>query len=551
MNDEKSANPEEILKLLYHTSSPSYFRLLPKKALQPSLLKAIEEIDDLNILFHFIPLLFVKNQQVSEIARQKISELLECFPLSRLSGLDEKIRKLYYSNYFKVAEKYWFDLSPHLLDELSCDSMKNLAAIKILCCHPNGFIRSNAIKSLVNLSLIDALPFLILRANDWVDEIRKFCSATLFNLIDNNKASLLIENLPLIKQLKNKGRYDQIKLIQKIESALITDCQAVLFETLESRETIVSRYAFSILENSKKLIEKLLSETINNKDIIIKFSAFNLAKNELNSEQFFVYLVKLCNDKFMPIRKKVLYEMIELYPKQAIGFLEKGLLDRSYSIRSLCRFYLKQRGIHAFTSYYINALNNQEITATLLVGLSESGNKTDFELIRSFMGTKNPSLQAAIIVAAFKMKPDDWENIIKNLLENPSPLILKTFVNCMTVFPESYSLTELIELVYRRKVPLYVHYFLKIISCLSYDRWIVLNFILDELILIEGDETKLLFEKYLVQWINHNSPNKNFVHLSVEESVITSDKLSKIIAMNPTHLIYQNLKANIKNFLSP
>ena len=376
----------------------------------------------------------------------------------------------------------------------------------------------------------------------------------LYSIIRNEIIFPFVESLLLLKQLKIKRRYgftcDRIQLIQKIELALATQCSDALFKKINSHEVIIARYAFAILANFDSKIEQLLIATVNNKDLIIKVNAFNLANKHYGSNQFLIYLNKIKDDKLMPIRKMALYAFIEHYPHQAKGFLEHALLDRSRSIRNISRYYLKQQGINEFSNYYKDALTRQNKTIKLaILGLSESGNGHDFIYIRPFI-TKNVSiLNAAIINAAFKMQPVDWKNVITQLLSNPEPATLKSFTNCLLENQESYTFEEILELIYKKNNLMHIHYFIRILSNGHYDKWMVLGFILCELEMITDHGIKVLLEKYLHTWIYHNSPNKVFTRPCHEKLNKCLEKTANLLKNNPINPLYKQLLENIKCFI--
>jgi hypothetical protein len=252
----------------------------------------------------------------------------------------------------------------------------------------------------------------------------------------------------------------------------------------------------------------------------------------------------------MLIRKMVLYAVIEHYTYQAKGVLENALLDRSCSIRNLSRYYLKQQGISEFSDYYREALTGQDKTIKqAILGLSESGNKPDFKYIRPFISERSSRLNSVILNAAFKMQPDDWKNVISQLLSNPDSATLKSFANCILENQESYTFEEILELVYKKNNPMHIRYFIKILSNGHYDRWVVLNFILCELEMITDHDIKVVLEKYLHTWIAHNSPNKVFTRPCHEKSKMYLDKVNTLIKDNPTNSIYWALLWNIECFI--
>lgn len=550
MNKVTNENLEKILGSLYHICKLSVFDL----SQSPILLKEIEEITDPNAIYSFIPLMFVKNKTVSRVVNQKVNALFNTIPLDLLSKIDENIRN---SNYLKNNEQifeYWYGLKPSIVDSYKSHSIEFSIILKTLSCHPNGYIRYEAIKTLAKNNIQDAIPFLIIRANDWVEEIRILCLDILNSITRNEITCHFVESLPLLKQLKTKGRKvhmcDRIELLRKIESLLASQCSDALLKKVNTCNIISARYAFDILTNDDSKLERLLTITLNNRDILIKIKAFNLAYKWYDPNQFLIYLNKIKNDKLMPIRKRVLYAFVEHYPHHSKNVLEDALLDRSRSIRNLSRYYLKQQGISEFSSYYRDALaKNDETIKLAILGFSESGNKHDFKYIRPFITKNISALNAVIIKAAFKMQPQDWKKVISQLLAHPEPANLKSFARCISENYESYTFEEILELVYKKNNPMSIRYFIKILSNGHYDRWMVLNFILCELEMVIVQDIQVAFEKYLHTWIQHNSPNKVFIRPSYEKLKVCLDKTSNLQKHNPTSLIYKELLENIKNFM--
>ncbi|MCC5013897.1 MULTISPECIES: HEAT repeat domain-containing protein [unclassified Legionella] len=555
MNKVTNINLEPIVDSLYHLCKPSLVNLFRSSVLKAGLLKEIEEITDPNAIYPFIPLMFAKNRMVSKLANEKVHALLNQVPLHLLSKIDEKIRNSNFSKHYNQLSEYWYNLKPSIVDSYRGHSTEFVVILKSLCCHPNGYIRYKAIKTLAENSIAEAIPFLIIRANDWVEEIRILCFSTLNRLITKELIDHFIELLPLLKQLEIKTRkehlFDRLELIRKIESLLASQCSDALFKKINSQEIIIARYAFAILAKADSKIEQLLTTTLNNRDIVIKVNAFNLAQDQYDSDQFLIYLNKIKDDKLMPIRKRVLYAFIERYPNQAKGILEQALLDRSRSIRHLSRYYLKQLGISEFSNYYRDAINRQDKPIKLaILGLSESGNKDDFRSIQPLISKNISQLNAAIIRAAFKMQPEGWKSMITHLLSNPDPASLKSFANGLLEYQESYTFEEILELVYKRNSLMHIRYFLRLLSNGYYDRWMVLNVILGELMLITDPNIKVLFEQYLHTWIHHNCPNKIFIRPCQETSNTCLDKASNLLKHNPTNSLYKELLENIKCFIN-
>jgi len=551
MKNTANTKLESIIDSLYQTCKPSVFNLFQHTAMEPSLVKEVESLDDPNALYSLIPFMFVKNKIVSRLARNKINSLLDAAPIHHLNKIDERIRRGYFSPDYPEMTKYWYNLTPRIVDAQNSDSTEHLACLKILCCHTNGYIRYKAIKSLTEKSIQDGIPFLIIRLNDWVDEIRSACLIAVNDILKKNEEICrFVDYLPLLNQLKTKGRYDQVQLAKQIELTLVNKCIDKLFTKINSKEIRSARYAFTIIANSAPLLEELLRYTLDHKDIIIKLRAFELAKKQYDPEKFLTYLNKLKNDKLMPLRRNALYAFVEYYPVQSKNILEHALLDRSRTIRNLSRCYLKKQGVSDFSNYYKDALvKHSQTLKPAILGLSESGSEDDFSYIRPFLKNDNVHLNAAIISAAFKMHPEDWKDIVCDLLSDPDPATLRSFANCILEKPNSYSFDEVLNLIYKKSSPMHVRYFIKILTYGQYDRWASLNFVLSELVKLRDKDIKIAFEDYLHRWIYRNSPNKVFVRPSNDESRQCLEKATHLLKDNSNNQLYKALLGNIKRFI--
>lgn len=522
--------------------------------MNPSSLKKIEDTIDFNVMYSFIPLMFVKNETINRLATEKVNAILNTIPLHFLNKIDEKIRKSNFSKHYSQIIEHWSNLEPSIIDFHKDHSIESFTKLKILCCHPNGHIRYQAIKTLAENSIKDAIPFLIIRAHDWVEKIRVLCIDFLNHIIKNELIYHFIESLPLLAQLKIKERaehrFERIQLITMIESILATQCPDILLRKINAHEIIISRYAFTILAEADSKIEQLLTATLNSTDIIIKINAFNLASKRYDHANFLIYINKIKNDKLMFIRKIVLYALVEHYPHQAKEALEEGLFDRSHSIRNLSRYYLRQQGICDFSNYYREALIKQDKTIKqAILGLGESGKRQDFRYIRPFINKNSLTLNASIIDAVFKMQPKDWKNIISQLLSNPDSAILRSFTNCLSENQGSYTFAEILALVYKKNNLMHTRYLIRILSNGHYDRWDVLNFILRELETITDHDIKVIFEKYLYTWIHHNSPNKIFTYPCHEKLKTSLYIANNLLKDAPTISLYKELLENIRCFI--
>jgi len=94
--------------------------------------------------------------------------------------------------------------------------------------HASGFRRENAVRRLGMLGNSLAIPHLIVRANDWVPEVRSAAREALSNLPRTGNGEAFVASLPAIMHLQTCTRDDHSRLlraepVEQIYSRALTD----------------------------------------------------------------------------------------------------------------------------------------------------------------------------------------------------------------------------------------------------------------------------------------------------------------------------------------
>jgi len=147
--------------------------------------------------------------------------------------------------------------------------------------HWNGYKRENAVRRLGMLGNPIAIPKLIVRANDWVPQVRNAARESIEKLLMNKNAEAFVYSLPDIYHLQDCGRDNHNTLIDKIERFLTrTENRKYLISSIEMDEPSIARNALKLcIENS--LIEKykLVSICFEHNDVIVRNIASDLMQD--------------------------------------------------------------------------------------------------------------------------------------------------------------------------------------------------------------------------------------------------------------------------------
>ena len=91
-----------------------------------------------------------------------------------------------------------------------------------MCEHRNGYRREKAVRRLGMLGNPLAIPKLIVRANDWVPQVRTAAREAILQLAVHNNAEVFIQCLPELYHLKKCRRYNHNRLIKSVETFLLS-----------------------------------------------------------------------------------------------------------------------------------------------------------------------------------------------------------------------------------------------------------------------------------------------------------------------------------------
>ena len=142
--------------------------------------------------------------ETADAALQALSQLWSAATARQYSQLDQELRAG--GVWSPVARGAWWQLSlAAALGGLPASGDLRTVGLGVLACHPSGHIREAAVRELVGAPLGASLPFVLIRANDWVRQVRVIAYARLLAL-DEADCESLAPLLELVEQLASQGR---------------------------------------------------------------------------------------------------------------------------------------------------------------------------------------------------------------------------------------------------------------------------------------------------------------------------------------------------------
>ena len=532
----------ELIRQAYKHAARRFF--INKKA-EAELLSRLNLITEPSTIPLLLPLVFSHNKKLAETVAGTIHKIVIKIPVDTLESLDEMIRRV--ADYYNQS---WNQITANQVKSLNFEKPICNTICVLLCSHHNGYIREQAIKGLLpGFSELNT-PILLIRANDWVDKIKILASARLIEFIDDNKINSFIPSLNLIAKLYQKERYDHSILIGIIESQLIEKCYDKLLLTVASHSNRkISRVAFKIAAKNISRIPQLIQASSQSPDIINKLEALNVANQHLSDDKFFEFLSRCLVDKSSIIRRKCMHIYLGKFPKKIKHILINTLFDKSFSLRELARFYLKDSNSNIRKIYQEAFINKNKPLHIAIMGLAEVGKGDDFKLIEGHTHDSALNVREACIYAIFKLKPDNKQKLILDQLPSSEPKILKVVFEGLIKNSDDFDIDS-IEKVFCQPGDFYSKMlFIKIKIAIIKDRWSLIDYMLDHIQKVENDKIKLFLEHKISRWIIVNSPNKIFTRPRRDFLISIIEKVDQLILQDNNVDLYNALQKNITCFI--
>lgn len=200
-------------------------------------------------IIDIIPFILATNPAVATVAAKAVHKLILGTTTDELVWLDHVLRKKF--SYWGHYLYEWHKLSPDDLGKLERFEDASVSLLEMASFHQSGYVREEAIKRLALITSGAELQFLLLRANDWVANVRDATYDAIRSRLKPDYARHFIRTLTLVSRLEKAGRYDHKPLVQAIYQLLQSEeCRTALLESLEAEDRFIRRACFKLALNS-------------------------------------------------------------------------------------------------------------------------------------------------------------------------------------------------------------------------------------------------------------------------------------------------------------
>lgn len=374
-------------------------------------------------------------------ARLWAERILQRTPPHELLRLEQEVRyrtrsgAAYYSS--DMAGSPWRRLDGAGLLRASMEPLGHLV-VRMASFHANGFLREEAVRLLDGESGGDALPFLLLRCNDWVPAVQRRAQIAVENRIDKTHASHFLRSHVLVEQLAAQKRNDLQSLHQRIKELLRSRAaEPARRAAFSDADRHVRRAAFVLsCEADDVDLRSVIVEGLKSGDLWVRVFSARTARARLYGAALREVLGQARGDRSAPVRREALLGFIEDHPE-----LRQSLLDPCSSLREMVRFYLRRKANLDFAAIYraeleqLSASTNQSgLTSrlvTAIAGLGESGSANDADLVEMYTIDARPRVRRTALLALARLDGENRLATLSAALSDDSPRVARTALHAL------------------------------------------------------------------------------------------------------------------------
>ena len=337
---------------------------------------------------------------------KEIHEIVSELPPLDLASLDQRVRGYGAYSYYHLND--WQNLRPSDVTRLA-QSKFAVSLVGLASFHYSGYVRETAVGELAAQRTGKELPFLLIRLNDWVSQVRDTAAQAVRARIEPPYAVHFLANIRLVLRLRACGRVDK-QFVDDVCSLLKRpECKEVLQAGMASKDKTIRRISFKLAaEADPSTRSSIIRAVMTDPDAVIRSWAVRHFLPDVTPDELPSVIEPMLSDRFMPVRRDALWAVATKRPDLAGEPLRRALLDSHISMRETARQFLSVAGIPDARQFYVEAIERgadaQRFAA--ICGLGESGKASDVPLLSAGLSSSQPRLRRAAVYAMGKLDAD-------------------------------------------------------------------------------------------------------------------------------------------------
>ena len=384
-------------------------------------IKALRDGDRSRI--SWILCVFSENHDQSKLMAAKVlRETLDSLSFDDIVRVDEQIRQTT-SMEWSIN---WRDLNINNFFTTQMDEQDKRALTIFASFNPNGFIRERAVKLMQNYD--GTLPYIILRQNDWVLQVRQAASVAFTYRLQRLSDGEILAALPFAEKLKWSSRGSRSEYTNRFFEVLTApEHLADLMSGLESNNLRTRRICVNALFGvTPPKIDLAFERMTHDPEPFLRATVFRrlsgLGQDIGDSIEVFL------RDKYPMNRMLAFQYLLDTDANNVYDIAIRLLLDKSAAIRETAQHFIQKKTPEFdFRGFYFDNLD--QCTAAAILGISEKGQSYDAVILSKYLGDDRISIVKSTMVSLMKLDGENYSNTTTEMLNDARAGVVKTARN--------------------------------------------------------------------------------------------------------------------------
>lgn len=360
-----------------------------------------------------------------------------------LAALDQRVRGVHSYGYY--VSQQWHNLRPSDVVRLAKSEFA-VSLLGLTSFHYSGYVRQSSVQHLALQRNGNELPFLLIRLNDWVPQVRDAAYEAVRLRLESTYAVHFLANIALVLRLQRCGRVDRSFVDEVCALLKHSECKNVLQGGMSSTDKTIRRISFQLAaEADPSTRTAIIRAMMTEPDAVARSWAVRHFLPDVTPDDLPGVVEPMLSDRYMPVRRDALWAVATKRPELAAEPLRRALLDSHISMRETARQFLIVAGIADVRSFYIEAVERGAETQRFaaVCGLGETGKASDTSLLSAFLCSPLPKLRRAAVYALGKLDVDGNLTKLTGFLSDVKASVSREALKALLPKARQVSLDEL------------------------------------------------------------------------------------------------------------
>jgi hypothetical protein len=259
----------------------------------------------------------------------------------------------------------------------------------ILGSHPSGFVRQAAVEQLAKDETGEALPFLLLRASDWVEQVRAAARDAIEPKLKNVRPATWAKCLPLAFRMRGMLRHQPKDLLDEVEMLCAGQPEFLKTNFAADHLSAFLRYRYRLAKVYTPIpLRSLITAALEQSQVGVRLLACDWVMEDAEGANREAFAQALLEDKAPMVRARAFWKIASARPEAYAAQIEEGLMDRSEAVQDLARgvwrLLLHRDALAFYQQRAATAKRSAEIIPVVR-GLRAEGTGADEALIRPLL----------------------------------------------------------------------------------------------------------------------------------------------------------------------